>query len=233
VSWTTDEFYDSSNLGLLQINIVRRPDHVVLVLCGELDLATSGLLGEGFERVTHGAPDRRVVLDLSQLGFMDSCGLHTLSKIGRLMGGRLTVRAGAHRRLFALTALDLSLTLVPEVPEPAALTVGARNITYVRDLYNAWWLGGISAMAARVPDDVEWEPSTGQVLRGRGELLEYWQQAEPTPAAASAWFTAVDHDVIIESEHRLKDGSHKRIFSLYEFAGPELKRAIAVQAALN
>ena len=233
--WIDDEFYDSSNLGLLQINVVRRPEYVVLALTGEIDLSTSALLAEGFDRATKDARDRLVVLDLEQLGFIDSAGLHTLSKIGRLMGGRLKVRAGRHRKLFSLTALDLSLTLVPDVPEPKALTTAVRNIGYVRDLYNAWWLGGISAMAARVPDDVEWEPASGrgQILKGRRQLLEFWEQTESTPAAASAWFTAGDDDVIIESEHRLDDGSHKRIFSLYEFAGSKLRRAIAVEGALN
>lgn len=235
VHWINDEFYDSSNLGLLQINIVRRPEYVVLALTGELDLSTSALLAEGFERVANDAPDRLVVLDLEQLGFMDSAGLHTLSKIGRLMGARLKVRAGTHRKLFSLTALDLSLKLVSDVPEPKALTTAAQNIAYVRDLYNAWWLGGISAMVARVPDDVEWEPSSarGKILKGRRQLLEFWAQTKPTPAAASAWFTAVDDDVIIESDHRLDDGSYKRLFSLYEFSGSKLRRAIAVEGALN
>ncbi len=233
--WIDEQFYDCSNLGLLQINIVRRPEYIVLVLTGELDLSSSALLAEGFERVTNDAPERLVLLDLEQLGFMDSAGLHTLSKLGRLMGTRLKVRAGTHRKLFSLTALDLSLTLVEDVPEPFALTSAARNIGFVRDLYNAWWLGGISAMAARVPEDVEWEPSTarGQILKGRRQLRAFWEQGEPTPAAASAWFTAVDDDVIIESEHRLDDGSQKRIFSLYEFSGSKLRRAIAVEGALR
>ena len=87
-------------------------------------------------------------------------------------------------------------------------------------------------MIAHVPNDVEWQPSSadGRVLRGSDQLLAYWEGADPTPAAISAWFEAIDDDVMIETEHELEDGSRKLINSLYMFSGPRLVRAIAVLA---
>jgi anti-anti-sigma factor len=228
-----DDGIDTSNLGLLQINILRRPAYVVLALAGELDISTSELLGEAFRRVSYRSRDTILLLDLEQLRFVDSTGLHKIAKLARLMGARLTVRAGAHRKLFELTALDLTVRLVAELPEPEPLATAARNVGYVRDLYNLWWLSGLEAMLAAVPEDVRWEPSLadGRVLVGSDELRRYWADAVPTPAASSAWFEAIDDDVLIETEHELEDGSLLRLRSMYEFAGSRLARAIAVPAA--
>ena len=54
--------------------------------------------------------------------------------------------------------------------------------------------------------------------------------ADPTPAATSAWFEAIDDDVMIETEHELEDGSRRQIHSLYMFSASRLVRAIAVPA---
>jgi anti-anti-sigma factor len=223
---------DTSNLGLLEVDILRRPTYAVLAPSGELDISTSELLGDGFRRVDYHSDETRVLLDLEQLRFIDSTGLHKIAKLARMMGPRLTVRPGQHRKLFELTALNLTLQLVTELPEPEALGAAARNVRYVRDLYNLWWHSGVEAMLERVPADVQWEPSpaAGRVLKGSGELLRYWADAEPTPAASSAWFEAIDDDVMIETEHELEDGSRKRIHSLYMFSGSRLVRAIAAQA---
>ena len=86
---------DATNLGLLQIDILRRPGYVVLALSGELDISTSELLGEGFRRVSYQSDETRVLLDLERLGFIDSTGLHKIAKLARIMGARLT---GSRRR---------------------------------------------------------------------------------------------------------------------------------------
>jgi anti-anti-sigma factor len=223
---------DNSNLGLLQINILRRPTYVVLALSGELDISTSELLGEAFRRISYRSRDTNVLLDLEQLRFIDSTGLHKIAKLARLMGQRLTVRPGVHRKLFALTALDLTVDLVTELPEPEPLAAAARNVGYVRDLYKLWWLSGLEAMLQLVPEDVQWEPSpAGRILRGSDELRRYWADAAPTPPASSAWFEAIDDDVMIYTEHELDDGSRLQLHSMYVFAGTRLVRAIAVEAA--
>jgi anti-anti-sigma factor len=227
-----DDAIDHSNLGLLHVDVLRRRSYAVLALSGELDISTSELLGEGFRRVSYQSDESRVILDLEQLEFIDSTGLHKISKLARMMGARLTVRPGPHRKLFALTALDLALQMVTELPEPEPLAAAARNVGYVRELYNLWWLSGLDAMVQHVPHDVAWEPSPadGRVLRGSDELLRYWAGAQPTPPATSAWFEAIGDDVMIETEHEVQDGTRKRIHSLYVFDGPRLVRAIAVEA---
>ena len=55
-----------------------------LELVGELDLATVSILREAFERM---APEEQVTLDLSQLGFIDSCGLREISTYSRSLNG--------------------------------------------------------------------------------------------------------------------------------------------------
>jgi anti-anti-sigma factor len=91
---------------------VRRVDHplgVVLTLGGELDLASVPLLQEQLDRAMRGRA--AVVIDLSGLRFIDSCGLRTLVGAERQLhgsGGRLVLVRGprAVHRLFELTRLD-------------------------------------------------------------------------------------------------------------------------------
>lgn len=224
------EFHDRSNLGLLQINILRGPADVALVLSGELDISTEGLLREAFERVEPTVD--QLLLDLSGLRFIDASGLGTIAELGTELGERLSVRSGLHRALFALTALDLTLKLVPSLPESLQPSTAERNIKYVRELYVAWWIGGVKALAARVPAHVEWEPTRAEgILNGTAELLEFWGDAAAMPTVRSAWFTAIDNDVMIESEHQLGDGRVERVNALYEFDGSTLIRAISVPSA--
>jgi anti-anti-sigma factor len=91
---------------------VRRADHplgVVLALGGELDLATAPVLEERLARAVRGRAT--VVIDLSGLKFIDSCGLHTLVRAERQLrssGGQLVLVRGprAVHRVFELTSLD-------------------------------------------------------------------------------------------------------------------------------
>jgi anti-sigma B factor antagonist len=91
---------------------VRRVDHmlgVVLSLRGELDLATVSLLQERLDRA--GPGKAAIVIDLSRLRFIDSCGLHLLVRAERELrdsGVQLVLVRGprAVQRVFALTRLD-------------------------------------------------------------------------------------------------------------------------------
>ena len=91
---------------------VRRVDHplgVVLTLGGELDLATVPVLQERLDRAVRvGAA---VVIDLSGLRFIDSCGLQMLVRAERQVrgsSGQLVLVRGprAVHRAFELTNLD-------------------------------------------------------------------------------------------------------------------------------
>lgn len=99
----------------LSVDAVRRPDDVVLVLAGEVDLATAAAFhAEVTERLAQGP----VVLDLSGLRFMDSSGILALDRILREAqreGWRLTILADlqdAVRAVLDMTGLLDGLPLV-------------------------------------------------------------------------------------------------------------------------
>ncbi len=93
-----------------------RPDHVVLTLLGELDLATCDVAGSDMTAAE--APGMRVVMDLSGVTFMCSTGLNLLlQSSGRLRGrgqtlelvpgdvcGRLIRLSGLEEHLLATAA---------------------------------------------------------------------------------------------------------------------------------
>jgi anti-anti-sigma factor len=86
-----------------------------VTLSGELDMATAPQLADALSEVPRDCV--AVVLDLTDLGFMDSTGLHTiLSAQTRLAeaGCRLVVIAGCHQvqQVFELTGTDHKLEFV-------------------------------------------------------------------------------------------------------------------------
>jgi len=88
----------------------------VLTLSGELDLASSSELEEALERVT-GWGTHVVVLDMTELEFMDSTGLQVLVKAQLRAdegGPRLEVITGSRqvRRLLRVTGADRCLTMM-------------------------------------------------------------------------------------------------------------------------
>jgi anti-anti-sigma factor len=104
---------------------VREPDGVRLMLCGELDM--NGVLEA--ERAVDAAAqlsDGRLVIDLSELNFMDLFGARALLRAAdsALADGRDVVIANPRRhtrRLFELiTDLARGRSLVTELVQPAA-----------------------------------------------------------------------------------------------------------------
>lgn len=92
-------------------------DGIRLALIGELDLATLHLLEQELEQI--GPNEKRLVLDLRRLQFIDSSGLHALLRADRRLsdaGGQLTIVRGprAVERLFQLTGLDSRLRVVDQ-----------------------------------------------------------------------------------------------------------------------
>lgn len=64
----------------LQIDIVEVPEHnggAILKLVGEVDLATAGKLTEAFAELAN-RHLTEVIVDATEVGFMDSTGLHAL-----------------------------------------------------------------------------------------------------------------------------------------------------------
>jgi anti-anti-sigma factor len=89
-----------------------------LVLRGELDLSTVGKVQEEIRQAADNGP-RLMVLDLSQLTFLDSTGLRCLVKAderAREEGWRFVVVKGpeAVHRVFSITRLDERLEIVDD-----------------------------------------------------------------------------------------------------------------------
>ena len=92
-------------------------DSTQLTLVGELDLATLHVLEQELDQVA--ASEKRLVLDLRRLEFVDSSGLHALLRADRRFseaGGQLTIIRGprAVERLFRLTGLDTRLRIIDQ-----------------------------------------------------------------------------------------------------------------------
>jgi anti-anti-sigma factor len=95
-----------------------------LALVGELDLATLPMLDQELDKAS--AWDKRVILDLRRLQFIDSSGLHAVLRVDRRLqeaGGSLTIIRGPRpvARLFNLTGLDTRLHIIdPDEPDPVS-----------------------------------------------------------------------------------------------------------------
>ena len=68
------------------ISVVHTPVAHVVALHGELDLATSGATGQAVLEATADAP--AVVVDLSDVSYLDSAGMRLLDRVARVLGHR-------------------------------------------------------------------------------------------------------------------------------------------------
>jgi anti-anti-sigma factor len=101
-----------------QLQIERRPEHTVLRVLGDLDLETAPRLAAGAQPLLVGGS---LVIDLSQLTFIDSSGLSALIRINqrvRAAGHELTIISPVPRvaKAFEVTGLDQVLPLRPGPP---------------------------------------------------------------------------------------------------------------------
>jgi len=108
---------------LLTIRVAHQGDATVVSPKGDIDLTGSPMLKVELKRLaTAVTPDRRLVVDLSAVGYMDSSGLATLvealqaSRKGRyklvVCGLQPRVRA-----IFDIAKLAMVFTIVPTVDE--------------------------------------------------------------------------------------------------------------------
>ena len=94
---------------------------VLLSLSGELDLSTAADLERAVAMNVDGRP-QMVVLDLRELGFLDSSGLRIVLRLQQRVsgnGGRLVLVRGPRRvhRVFELPGADEELELVADPSE--------------------------------------------------------------------------------------------------------------------
>lgn len=111
--------------GLVGLEIEERGDVVVARLTGELDIAGAGRTGE---RITDAVPTSAVglVVDLTDLEFMDSSGIAMLFALARNLGSRrqrLTVAAppgGPVSRVLEIVEFERAAPVHPDVDAAVA-----------------------------------------------------------------------------------------------------------------
>jgi anti-anti-sigma factor len=108
----------------LTIEISERAGVSLMTLSGEFDMAAVQQFQREIEMVEAGSPPA-IVVDMSQLEFMDSSGLRALvtaDERARRAGRRLAIVPGPPhvRRVFEITQLDARLDLVEDASAVAA-----------------------------------------------------------------------------------------------------------------
>ncbi|HOO17507.1 MAG: STAS domain-containing protein [Phycisphaerae bacterium] len=109
----------------LRINSAVRESGPVVRVSGEVDLRTSPQMREVLLRVAHKNP-KRLIVDLSDVSYMDSSGVGTMVEIKRLVergGGRL-VLAGLQprvRSVFEVTQLDRFFDIAKDINDATHL----------------------------------------------------------------------------------------------------------------
>ena len=88
----------------VQIGSDRNGDSVTITLSGELDLASAGDLDEAI-RDCEETDIGGLVIDLSDVSFIDSTGLNTLLQAKRRMNGRLVFISSKHEAVTRLLAV--------------------------------------------------------------------------------------------------------------------------------
>jgi anti-anti-sigma factor len=107
----------------LQIISHITPDYIVMIVRGEVDLATAPQFQhELTDFLSHG-PSTTLHLDLAGVSFMDSSGLHALlvgQRTAQLLGGDLILSRTSHQveRLLAITGVPFATAT--ETPHTAA-----------------------------------------------------------------------------------------------------------------
>ena len=113
--------------------LVEAPDtsdrHVLVLVVGEVDIATAPSLRQAVERATH-ASNGRFVIDLSGVTFMDCAGLHPLLEAKTDLGERLLLRSIPDRvaELLRLTGLDAVFGIEPDDVRSAFTLAGAETV---------------------------------------------------------------------------------------------------------
>jgi anti-sigma B factor antagonist len=100
---------------LLSLSVVSDRDGVILVVAGEVDLSDAGEIEAHLEELW-AAGHTTVDIDLHQVSFMDSSGLHAITRAARAArapGTTLTIIDVSEpvRRLLGLTCMDQVLPI--------------------------------------------------------------------------------------------------------------------------
>jgi anti-anti-sigma factor len=112
---------DASQRGEPVLGIVRQNGSVVVRLAGELDLYNAERIRTALTQAAEGAPDR-VVVDLSQVEFIDSTALGVLIEARARLGSGLLLAAPQleTRRALQVSGLDRHLPVRDSVEDALA-----------------------------------------------------------------------------------------------------------------
>ena len=94
--------------------ISRDDDKTAVMLIGEIDIATAPPFLEELVAHAEGVPDDRLVIDCSNLDFIDSTGLSALTAARKKTGKTLVLLGMPDRcrRIFEITGLDQVFEIV-------------------------------------------------------------------------------------------------------------------------
>jgi anti-anti-sigma factor len=111
---------------LLRFNTTVAGDVAVVTLTGELDVAGSALLEQELERISSELQPSALVLDLSELDFMDSTGLRlvvTAEQTSKADGRPFAIVRGNSdvQRVFEITRMSDRLRFLDSAEEAPAL----------------------------------------------------------------------------------------------------------------
>jgi anti-sigma B factor antagonist len=108
----------------LQIHTEDIADGVLLRPIGEVDLSCASLLRQRLSQIQDGRP-RRLIIDLSEVPYMDSSGVATLveaMQIARRNGSKLVLCRLQEkvRSIFEIARLDMVFTIVDSIEAASA-----------------------------------------------------------------------------------------------------------------
>ena len=124
-----------------QITRLRSADSVRVSVAGDLDLATAPTLHAQIEHEAQENPDVVLVIDLRNLNFIDSSGLHLLERAYEEHGNRLQIVLGhAAARLIEITAFATICrsSISRNRRTTAEQQTGGRSVIANRKRTNAW-----------------------------------------------------------------------------------------------
>lgn len=110
----------------LNVRVVPGPGHVVMSISGDIDMTTEQAFRNALMREVAKPTQWRVVVDLAEVGYMASAGLHVLLAVNRQVkaaGGSMVVACAQPivARVLSLTGVDEVIPVADGVQEALAL----------------------------------------------------------------------------------------------------------------
>ena len=124
----------------LTIEVRHEPDHVLVTVAGEVDIATVPPLQDRLAALV--ATGRPLIVDLDRVTFIDASGLGVLARVAsqaRAQGASLHAVCDRHlvRRLFAITGLDRQVPLARTVTDARGQAASSGSVASGRRLCHA------------------------------------------------------------------------------------------------